>query len=707
MISRRLIRRALSLPPHKAAARTGLYLFHYLCDHTGRFGHLARLAASLPFHVVLRKGLQFGWRLVDDRIQARRRRRQSSYLPLGSERLQTRLGRLDGAALRPLAGILAKLVPLYRAHRFDLLGSGWVRVAASSDVTALHLPGNRNRAKAIYAQITDPAYEPMDWHVDFKSGFGWSPATWGRSIAYGHVPGVDVKVPWELARMQHLAHLAYANALAPDPALPAEFRHQVLDFLGSNPPGWGVNWACPMDVAIRAVNILVAWDLFRGQGVVFDDGFEAELAAAMRAHGRHVVEFLEWHDEHRANHYLADIAGLAFIAAYLPRGPESDLWLAFAVQQLEIEIKRQFTPDGANFEASTSYHRLSAEMAIHAVALILGLPEERRTALAEFDAGLWPRAGVPGVSPGPMAWPPFSEEALVRLSGVAGFAAAITKPSGEIVQVGDNDSGRFLKLSPLFDETPEDPRERHLDLSGLVASTKGLFQLDLPIPPETAMESAVVAALAGGNSLPVITTARPVVERPVVQASGLRLCIIPPDASALDGLEALAFPHFGLFIWKNARTFISVHCGPVGQNGNGGHAHNDQLAVEIEIDGVAWARDPGTYVYTPDLEARNRYRSVLAHFVPRRGSQEPASFISPFRLEDRAKAEVLRFGPDFVGLHHGFGSPVHRRVAVEHGMIVVEDWPGKGEHEVRSPEELARLWGLSLPFSPGYGLISR
>ncbi|TAN62445.1 MAG: hypothetical protein EPN20_10965, partial [Magnetospirillum sp.] len=676
----RLIHRALSMPLHQAIRRTGLYLFHFLCDRTGRFGHLLRLAASLPPHVALAKGGRLLIRLIDDRRQAIAKRRQSSYPPLSSGRLGSRLERLDFSPVAANAEILKAMVPLYLKHRFDLLGSGWVRVAPdesyggfgthryhvpATDVVAEHQPGNRRRAKTILGLIADPGYRPIDWHVDFKSGYRWSPSTWGRSIAYGHLPGVDVKVPWELARMQHLPHLAYAHGLSPDPALPAEFRHQILDFLGSNPPGWGVNWACPMDVAIRAVNMVVAWDLFRVQGVQFDDAFEAELAAAMLAHGRHVVEYLEWHDEHRANHYLADIAGLTFIAAYLPRSPESDLWLAFAVQQLEIEIKRQFTPDGANFEASTSYHRLSAEMALHAVALILGLPEERRAALVTFDAGLWPRSGMPQVAPGPISWPPFSPQSLDRLAGVAGFAAAVTKPSGEIVQVGDNDSGRFLKLSPLFDLTSDGPRERHLDLRGLIASAKGLFELDLTTSPETAMETAVVAALAGGRRLQVAKRAVTVPDRPVVMGECQRLHIIPPDPSALAGLEPLAYPDFGLFLWKNARSFISIRCGPIGQNGNGGHAHNDQLAVEIEIDGIAWSRDPGTFVYTPDLDARNRYRSALAHFVPRHGRNEPARFISPFRLEDRARAEVLRFGSDFVGVHHGFGEPIHRRVSIE------------------------------------------
>ena len=216
----------------------------------------------------------------------------------------------------------------------------------------------------------------------------------------------------------------------------------------------------------------------------------------------------------------------------------------------------------------------------------------------------------------------------------------------------------------------------------------------------------MVGALAAGWRCPAGRAEAAVVEKPFEPGEASRLRIIPPDPGALEGLRPIAYPHFGLFIWRNARSFIAVRCGPIGQNGNGGHAHNDQLTVEIEIDGVPWARDPGTYLYTPDLEARNRYRSVLAHFAPRHGRQEPARFISPFRLGDHAKAEVLRFGSDFVGLHRGFGTTVHRRVAFEGGAIVVEDWPGSGEVEIRSPEALARLWGLTLPFSPGYGLMA-
>ena len=53
-------------------------------------------------------------------------------------------------------------------------------------------------------------YEPIDWQVDFKSGYRWSEKTYYKFIKYGHKLGVDIKVPWELSRMQYLIQLALA-----------------------------------------------------------------------------------------------------------------------------------------------------------------------------------------------------------------------------------------------------------------------------------------------------------------------------------------------------------------------------------------------------------------------------------------------------------------------------------------------------------------
>lgn len=694
---------------------------------------LVRVALSMSPRVVAGKALRMAGRMVKNRLIGKAMRRQCTYpLPDPAMRLaHIRTRPLDPALLDPHAEALRVLAARSLRHDFDLLGSGWVRVAkgtryagfggwkydsghrAPPDWKAAVLadtwPGNQGRVALLLALIDDPAYTPLDWHADFKSGYRWSPRVWGGSVPYGHKPGVDVKVPWELARVQHLPRLALVHAIHRDPALPRQFRNQVLDFLAANPPGWGVNWACAMDVAIRAANLILAWDLFRAQGVAFDDDFEDELGAALLAHGRHIAHHLEWNPHHRGNHYLADICGLAWIAAALPRSRETDLWLAFAVQQLEAEIPRQFGADGGNFEASTAYHRLSAEMALFTVALIVGLPADKQAALAEYDASAWRLH--PPVAPGPMAWPPFGAATVDRLGRALAFAADTTKPSGDMVQVGDNDSGRFVKLMPSLDG---DGHERVLDARHLLAAGQGLFDLGLPL----ALDGAIVAALAGGArfAAPAAPAQRIDGVAEGTAESATRVVIAPADPAALDGLVATAYADFGLFLWRGERAFVSVRCGPIGCNGLGAHAHNDQLAVEIEIDGVAFVRDPGTFVYTPDLAARNRYRSAAAHFVPKgEGEGEPARLdLGPFRLEDRAQARALRFADgEFIGVHTGFGTPVWRRVCLRDGVIVVEDCRGGAlvgphtqvtEHRVSTPAELAGLWGLTLPFSRGYGL---
>jgi len=56
--------------------------------------------------------------------------------------------------------------------------------------------------------------------------------------------------------------------------------------------------------------------------------------------------------------------------------------------------------------------------------------------------------------------------------------------------------------------------------------------------------------------------------------------------------------------------FLSIRCGPIGQNGYGGHAHYDQLSIECFTDNSWIARDPGTGTYTDDIETRNNFRSL-------------------------------------------------------------------------------------------------
>jgi len=444
---------------------------------------------------------------------------------------------------------------------------------------------------------------------------------------------------------------------------------------------------------------------------------------------------MDWHPEHRGNHYMADVCGLAFCAAYLPRSAETDAWLALGVRELIAETARQFLPDGGHFEASTAYHRLVAEMVAFTTALVLGLPEERLAALAEYDFAAW--TGRPPLAPAPVEFlpipgggsSPFPPDHFERIARMATFTAALTKPEGRVVQIGDTDSGRWFKPSPPcqrmvaaaarrryanlagyfeLDDDAEYWDEETLDHSTLTDAVSALFG-----NASNSVDGTLVRALANNRQVAAPKEERPAsrVELAGTSPAGGRGTVIElADEAILDGLEAVAFPDFGIYLWRGPRLFLAVRCGAFGRDGRGAHAHNDQLAIELAVDGTDWLADPGSYVYTADLDARNAYRSVAAHTTPRSGDAEPGRLdLGPFDLIDTTGAQCLRFDEQgFLGTHSGFGEPVTREITIQERRIIIRDIGGdarSGRVLTPNPSSLRGIVGGSVPFSPGYGKV--
>lgn len=697
--------------------------------------HLFKYGVTLPPHIALRKALGFLKRRLTGKWQARANDSKTTY-PLaivGGDASEN-----SSAKFNPLfrsqhdASVLGALAKKTMSHEFDLLGSGWLNVdIPDGKHVATTSTGNTARAREI-SDLIDQDYRRIDWHLDFRSGYRWSSNQRSESVLYGHEPGVDIKVPWELTRLQHLPQLALAHLPGllqqSNPSEPnqysAEFRNQVLDFMSANPPGYGVNWVCTMDVAIRAANMIVTFDLFRAQKIDFDAAFIIEFIAAMRAHGTHITQNLEWQDSFTGNHYLADITGLLFVASFLPRSSETDCWMAFAVQQFINETKTQFFADGSNVEASTNYHRLSAEMALYGTALIMGLSDDKQAALREFNPGNW--KGVQPLQPGPISWQenigPFTKAHFESLKRMAQFTCDVTKPNRHVVQIGDNDNGRMFKLSPAMRSESLD--EDYLDHSHLMASIGSLLDDQTLVDQAGSrhkIESEFVRCLSGQKT---VSVAEPNVgphidalpDHQTTASIGRcnRLIIDAETSVSTNELEALSYPDFGLFIWRSETFFLSVRCGPVGQGGNGGHAHNDQLSFELQINGEDWIADPGSYTYTADPIARDRYRSHLAHSGPRLELKEPSRLnLGLFRLEDNADAQCLVFNrSEFLGVHFGYKTPVYRHITISPQAIVITDSLGGWAREpvtitetnVDNASDLRDHFDLTVPFSRGYGI---
>ncbi len=600
----------------------------------------------------------------------------------------------------------------FAAHRFDLLGSGWVHVhygmisrgvggyRYTMSTKNIHInsagawlagqinPANLSEAQRVWRLIRadnadNLAYVPIDWQLDFKSGWRWSEKTSSSAIRYGNRRGADVKVPWELARMQHLPILAAASALTGESRYADEFRCQVLDFIAANPPRFGVNWVSTMDVAIRVANWLVAYDLFRAHGVTFDAAFEQAFMCSVYAHGLHIRANLDWHEGWRGNSYLADVVGLLFVAAYLPRSPETDAWYTFALEEMLHETALQFNPDGSTREGSTAYHGLSAEMIAYAT----------RLALRRKDA--------------PDDAPSITLSHLARLSHVARFTRHITKLEGHIPQFGDNDSGRFLKLATVYQaRTVAEAKARYATLSDYADLPNDAIYWD-----EDVRDHRPLLALIGSVLKEVRFRAAP---RSALTSVGTetdwqdwitRLNAYPqsqrrdrvfeaPGVDLRTELIRAAYPDFGLYIFRAARLYLAIRCGTADLNGSDKHNHADQLSAELSIDGRDVLLDPGTYLYSPLPAMRNRYRSARVHFAP----QVAPGDLRLFRLTDTWQTECLYFGEQgFIGRQVRKGQPIYRVVTISAQAVTFADFADQ--------QDVRWLDSETVPFSPGYGVL--
>ena len=295
------------------------------------------------------------------------------------------------------AGLLERADQLM-AHRFDLLGSGPVELGPE-----------------------------IDWQRDFKSGRSWP--LWHISrVPISYPDSSDIKVPWELSRFQHLPLLAAAHQLSGDTRYLDEMGSQLTSWVATNPVEFGANWACTMDVAIRAVNWTAALSLC-AQDAAGQPWIDTVLGSLL-LHGRFIRGHLEYGPA-RGNHYLSDVVGLLAVAALFAESSEGIAWARWAARELGREMRHQVRRDGCDHEASTSYHRLVTELFIigHDAAAVL-VP-------GELD---------PGVAEG--------------VDRMLGFVSGYTRPDGLAPQIGDADNGRLL---PLGDFDSADQRA-HLHL---------------------------------------------------------------------------------------------------------------------------------------------------------------------------------------------------------------------------------------------------
>lgn len=249
-----------------------------------------------------------------------------------------------------------------------------------------------------------------EWHSDQFHNYSW-PNQYFIGLDFVSIDiKCDVKVPWEYSRLQFLPWLAEAALFDPKNKSQyiGKFQSIVADWSAFNKPGYGVNWVCPMEVAIRAVNLLLAAMIIWPD---LSEKIQHDIIKSCEDHAKFITRFLEFSDV-PGNHYLSNLMGIVAIYEILS-GPHAKR-TQIARNNFHKEAAVQFEDGGCQIERAPIYNRLCLDM----VALVCAFE-------AKIDSDT-------------------SKKAWLPLKNGIDFCGVMASSTGELPIIADCDSGQIM-----------------------------------------------------------------------------------------------------------------------------------------------------------------------------------------------------------------------------------------------------------------------
>ena len=450
-------------------------------------------------------------------------------------------------------------------------------------------------------------HQAINWHCDYKSGYCYCAEKRFDKLKINKLfnQGIEVKFPWELSRFNFGIDLALHYRQSSDLKYYILFKNLVTNWLEKNKFLMGVNWICTMEVAIRAANWIVAANLFES---VFwrDDTFVCMMSKSLFQHALYINKFPEKFPLSENNHLIADYSGLFVLAFSFRHTSMGKRLLEIAKRGLIYCMEKQIGEDGINFEHTIPYHRLTLEF--------LAVP-----VLLEESTG-------------------FPKTYYKKLFRMFEFVTAYTDSNGNAPQIGDNDSGRFLKLS-----NSEEQNHRYLLEIG-----QEIFDYHFDL--ETANSS---------NLIPVIKNGFTKINLPETG-------IIPRNCN-----QSVFFPDSGFYFLKNELFSLAIYCPTRNQ---GGHRHFDSGSFTLSYKGTPIVVDPGTGVYTSTLVIRNYFRDYFSHNMYYKDEWNEYNH-HYFDIVDNLDVKVVSYTDRFVLIRMSFdaGLSVERKFILSEDALFIQD----------------------------------
>lgn len=291
----------------------------------------------------------------------------------------------------------------YRSPPLHPVFSGWgdfVRATATADQRQALAAAVESTLLGQFCALgrTWPPRDPGSlfpaelWRLDPVSGTLWpGPEMHAFDVDFRSTGDRgDVKYVWEFNRLQQLPPLALHWLLTGDAQCQKAIEAAINSWHSANPPFRGAAWASGIEVALRAISLIVTLDIAGDRLAAATRGKISEILAA----SAYWLPRFPSRFSSANNHLVAELAGEYLIS--LAFGAES----AAARAALVAEADKQILADGTGAEQTPTYAAFTAELILlcAVAARQAGAPfpasvEKRLAAFADFVAWLPAKAG--------------------------------------------------------------------------------------------------------------------------------------------------------------------------------------------------------------------------------------------------------------------------------------------------------------------------
>jgi hypothetical protein len=444
-----------------------------------------------------------------------------------------------------------------------------------------------------------PLGSPIQWNFDYAR-MAPTPVWFSSSIDYRDykVTG-DCKVVWEPSRHHQLFVLARAYRASGDTAYAREIQEQMLSWIAQCPFGRGMQWRSPLELAIRLINWIWAYDLIQDSGVVEP----APLAQIRTALLRHVWDISRKFSRGSSanNHLIGEAAGVFVATCYFPDLPDAARLRRQSQAILEHEILAQSHADGGGREQAFGYHGFVLQFFVIAAVVA-------KRAGHNLSGAYW-----------------------TRLERMLEFACRMLE-AGPPPAFGDADDGYVLDMGSAA-----------ADMRDVIAV--GAVLLERPdFKAAAAGNEEAVRWLLGRDGLAAFDALA------LPRASQLE-----PHAFPDTGYYLLQCGEQG----QPEALSVLFDCGELGLSPIAAHGHADALSFTVRAFGADLLVDPGTYDYFTFPEWRNYFRSTRAHNTLTVDDADQSTMLGPFLWGERARVSTLHWRSDggvmsVAGSHDGF-----------------------------------------------------